>query len=61
MYNLEFKLPLISEHFYLPINPKALDICSSREAPAKVPTYHEAAAYSKVYQAPLKPKKGRAK
>jgi hypothetical protein len=54
-YNLEFKLPSISEHLHLPIDPAVLDICSSREAPAKVPTH------SKIHQAPLKPKKGRAK
>jgi hypothetical protein len=60
-YNLEFKLPSISDHFHLPIDPKALGICSSREAPAKVPTHHEAGAHSKVHQALLKPKKGRAK
>ena len=58
-YNLEFKLPSISEHLHLPIDPKALDICSSKEAPAKVPTHHEAAAYSKKCQAPLQPKKKR--
>jgi hypothetical protein len=58
-YNLEFKLPSISEHFHLPIDPKALDICSSMEAPAKVPNHHEAAAHSKAHQTPLKPKKGR--
>jgi hypothetical protein len=60
-FNLEFKLPSISEHFHFPINPPALDICSSREAPAKVPTHPEAAAHSKVHQAPLEPKKGRTK
>jgi len=60
-FNLEFKLPSISEHLHLPIDPKALDICSSKEAPAKVPTHHEAAAHSKTRQAPLKPRKGRAK
>jgi hypothetical protein len=58
-YNLEFKLPSISEHLHLPINPEALDICSSKEAPAKVPILHEAAAHSKVHQAPLRPKKKR--
>jgi hypothetical protein len=46
-YNLEFKLPSISEHFYLPIHPKALDI------------NHDAAAHSKIHQAPLKPKKSK--
>jgi hypothetical protein len=52
-YNLEFKLPSISEHLHLPIDPKALDICSSKEAPAKVPTYYEAAAHSKTRRALL--------
>jgi hypothetical protein len=36
-YNLEFKLLLISEHFHLLINPKALDI------------NHDATIYSKIY------------
>jgi len=56
MYNLEFKLPRISKHLNLPINPGALDICSSREAP-KSPTRHDVAAYSKIRQAPLRPQK----
>jgi hypothetical protein len=46
-YNLEFKLPLISEHFYLPINAAALDI------------NHDTVLYSKIYQVPLKPKKSK--
>jgi hypothetical protein len=61
MYNLEFKLLSISEQLYLPIDPKALDICSSKEAPAKAPTHYEAAVHSKIYQAPLQPKKKRVK
>ncbi|KAH6716257.1 hypothetical protein BKA61DRAFT_461898, partial [Leptodontidium sp. MPI-SDFR-AT-0119] len=60
-YNLEFKLPSISKHLHLPINPKTLDICSSKEVPAKVPTHHEADAHSKTRQAPLQPKKRRVK
>jgi len=60
-YNLEFKLPSISEQLHLPIDPKALDICSSKEAPAKVPTHHEAATHSKIHHAPLQPKKKRVK
>jgi uncharacterized protein YqjF (DUF2071 family) len=60
-YNLKFKLPSISEHLHLPINPAALDTCSSKKTPAKAPTHHDAAAHSKIHQAPLKPKKGRAK
>jgi hypothetical protein len=58
-YNLEFKLPSISEHLHLPIDSKALDICSSKEAPAKASTHHDAAAHSKIHQAPLKPKKSK--
>jgi hypothetical protein len=58
-YNLEFQLPLISEHLYLPINPAVLDICSNKEALAKVPINHDAAAHSKVHQVPLQPKKRR--
>jgi hypothetical protein len=58
-YNLEFKLPSISEQLHLPIDPKALDIFPSKEALAKVPIYHGAAAHSKIHQAPLQPKKKR--
>jgi hypothetical protein len=46
-YNLEFKLPSISQHSHLTINPAALD------------TNHDAAAHSQIHQAPLKPKKSR--
>jgi hypothetical protein len=46
-YNLEFKLPSISEQLHLPIDPKALDI------------NHDAATHSKIHQAPLKPKKSK--
>jgi hypothetical protein len=53
----EFKLPSISEHLHLPINPAVSDICSSKDALAKVPINHDAAAHSKVYQVPLQPKK----
>jgi hypothetical protein len=49
IYNLEFKLLSILEQLYLSINPKVLDIYSSKEAPAKALTYHEAAIYSKIY------------
>jgi hypothetical protein len=56
-YNLEFKLPIL-EHLHLPINPATLDICSSKQAQAKVPTSHDdVAAHSKTRQAPLQPKK----
>jgi hypothetical protein len=46
-YNLEFKLPSISGHLHLPIDPKALD------------TNHNATAHSQIHQAPLKPKKSK--
>jgi hypothetical protein len=46
-YNLEFKLPSISERLHLPIHPDAFDI------------NHDAAIHSKMHQAPLQPKKGR--
>ncbi|KAH7303998.1 hypothetical protein BKA65DRAFT_376117, partial [Rhexocercosporidium sp. MPI-PUGE-AT-0058] len=46
-YNLEFKLPSISEHLRLPIDLNALDI------------NYDAAEHSKIHQAPLKPKKSR--
>jgi hypothetical protein len=58
-YNLKFKLLLISEHFYLLFDSKALDICSSKEALAKALTYYDAIAYFKIYQALLKPKKSK--
>lgn len=38
-YNLEFKLPSISEHLRLPIDPEALDI------------NHDAIAHSEIHQA----------
>ena len=60
-YNLEFKLPSISERLHLPIHPEALDICSSKEAPAKVPINHNAAAHSKIHRALLQPEKRRVK
>jgi hypothetical protein len=44
-YNLEFKLPSISEHFHLPIDPKELN------------TNHNAAAHSQIHQAPLQVEK----
>jgi hypothetical protein len=53
MYNLEFKLLLISEYIHLLINPKALDIYSSKEALVKVLTHHEAITYSKIHHALL--------
>ncbi|KAH6706213.1 hypothetical protein BKA61DRAFT_492039, partial [Leptodontidium sp. MPI-SDFR-AT-0119] len=46
-YNLEFKLPSISEYLRLPINPGALDF------------NHNAAVHSKTHQAPLKPMKSK--
>jgi hypothetical protein len=48
-YNLKFKLLSILKNFHLPINLEALDIYSSKEAPAKVPTYHEVATHSKAH------------
>jgi hypothetical protein len=59
-YNLEFKLPCITGRLNIPINPKALDIYSSREAPAKAAFPHEAAAHSKMYPAALRPQIKRA-
>jgi hypothetical protein len=47
IFNLKFKLLLISEHFHLPINPAILDI------------NHDAATHSKIHQVPLKPKKSK--
>jgi hypothetical protein len=46
-YNLEFKLPSISERLHLAIDPAALDI------------NHDAVACSKVHQTLLKPKKSK--
>jgi len=56
-YNLEFKLPSTSKYLHLPINPKALDICSSKDPMAKIPINHNTAAHSKIRQARLQPKK----
>jgi hypothetical protein len=53
-------LPSISGRLNLPINPKALHICSSREALAKVAIPHEVAAQSKKYPAALRPQIKRA-
>jgi hypothetical protein len=47
MYNLEFKLLLISEYFHLLINPVVLDI------------NYNATIYSKIYQVLLKLKKSK--
>jgi hypothetical protein len=58
-YNLEFKLPSISEQLHFPIDPQALDIFPNQKAPAKVPTNHDAATHSKIHQSPLQPKKKR--
>jgi hypothetical protein len=60
-YNLKFKLPSISEQLHIPIDPKALDICSSKEASAQVPINYNAAARVKVHQAPLQSRKRRVK
>ncbi len=46
-YNLEFKLPSISEHFHLSINLAAMNI------------NHNAAAHFKIHQALLKSKKSK--
>ena len=47
IYNLEFKLLSILEHFHLLINPIVLDI------------NHDATIYSKIYQVLLKLKKSK--
>lgn len=49
MYNIEFKLPSVLERLRLPIDPEALDICSSQGAPAKVLSHRDAAAHSKIH------------
>src|SRR5438045_4049318 len=54
VYNLQFKLPPISEHLNLPINAKVLDIYSSREALPSAAIPHEAAAHYKIYLAALR-------
>jgi hypothetical protein len=58
-YNLEFKLPSISEHLNLPINPEALDICSSKEAIAKAAIPGDV-AHSRIYPTALRPQIKRA-
>jgi hypothetical protein len=54
-YNLEFKLPCISKDLNLLSNPKALDICSSKEALAKAAIPHKTIAHSKMYPIALQP------
>ena len=49
IYSLEFKLSSISKQLYIPIEPRALDICSSKAAPAEVPIHDDVAVYSKIY------------
>lgn len=50
-YNLEFKLPCISER--LPTPPEELGISSSRESSAKAAIFHETVAHSKVHPAAM--------
>jgi hypothetical protein len=56
-YNLEFKLPSISEQLHFPINHQALDIFPNQKAPVKVSTNYDTATHSKIHQSPLQPKK----
>jgi hypothetical protein len=60
-YNIEFRIPSISEDLYLSTEPEALDTCASKKALAEVPAYHEAATYSKIHQVLLQTKKSRVK
>jgi hypothetical protein len=60
-YNLEFKLPSISEQLHIPIDPKAFDTCCSNKALAEVPIHDDVAAHSMIRQAPLQPKTKRVK
>jgi hypothetical protein len=50
---------MTNRHINLPINPDALDTCSSREAPAKATIPHSNVAHSEVRPATLRPKRKR--
>ena len=54
-YNLEFKLPRISEHLNLPIDPEALDMSTNSERSAEAGIPHEAVAHSKTYPVAVRP------
>lgn len=58
-FNLEFKFPPVSQRLDIPIDPELLGMCSGTETSANVAIPHEAAAYSKIRQAPLRPQKKR--
>ncbi len=47
-YNLEFRLPRILEHLYLPVLSKALGIRSHKETSVEATTPHNTVAHSKV-------------
>jgi hypothetical protein len=53
-YNLEFKLPCISEHLNLPIDPEVLDMSTNSERSAEAGIPHNAVAYSKVHFAAVR-------
>jgi hypothetical protein len=48
MFNLEFQLSHVPEHFYLPILSKALGMRSNKEASTEAATPHNIVAHSKV-------------
>ncbi|KAI9748733.1 MAG: hypothetical protein M4579_007133, partial [Chaenotheca gracillima] len=58
-YNLEFQLPRIPEHLYLPIPSEALGFGSNTGTSAEVGTPHSAVAHSEVRPAILRPKRKR--
>jgi hypothetical protein len=57
MYNLEFQLPHIPEHFHLPIPADALGNGSDQERAAAATTSPNAMACSKVSPAALRPRR----
>jgi hypothetical protein len=58
-YNLEFQLPHMPEHLYLPIPSKALGIGSNKAASAKAVTPHNTITHSEVRPVILQPKRKR--
>jgi hypothetical protein len=58
-YNLEFQLPRIPEHVYLPIPSDELGIGSNTGTSAEVGNPHSAVAHSEVRPATLRPKRKR--
>lgn len=59
MYNLEFQLLHVPEHFHLPVLSEALGICSNKETSAEAATPYNIIAHSKLQPATLHAKRKR--